>query len=542
MKRNLCCSGNLMLSLMLMAIMGISLFWCNQKEGMFIDEIYTYGLSNSLYAPFIKDVKGGDVNDRCFSREDVLNYLEVGEDDAFAFKSVYYNQTRDVHPPLHYWLMNFTSSLFPFSHSKWIGLGLNVFLFLLTIGLLYVLSVLLFGEGRFAFVAPLLYGVSQIGLSTMLMIRMYMLMTLWTVVFSICVVIFLKGNTRWYVCAALSAVVCLGLLTQYYFVYFAFFVTAFVGIRLFFVEKKRKDAIIFSLCSLMGVCLMLLIYPSVLRHLFAKELVSGTSVVANMLSLKGMFFNLMHFGKPLLLDNAPILLFGLFLVIFLIYSQRQKVGGEDRDGSGNKSGLSRWFQTLILPTMISAFFICLTSPAISLRYIYSLMPICFLFFPLLLMFLPENFGQCREKKATILSCAVVVLMLGNFIYPFIWHPSYLFYNQKEYMETMEDNDKSACVYVEGTDGASITQDLLLLSKVDSFFVSKFSPSRSMLKFINLSNADRLLVFVNTDKVWGDGADVSEVLKKIESETPYSQPKFLFSNGLSQTFVLTRETR
>ena len=163
------------LILALVVISGVCFLFSGRKEGMFIDEIYTFGLSNSYYAPYITDVKGGNLIDKVVTRQELFDYLSVGDNDRFAAGSVYYNQTRDVHPPLYYWLLNFVSSLVPGHFSMWIGLALNYVLYMLTLVLLYKLAMLLFESRLNAVCTVLLYGLSVIGLSTMLMIRMYVL-------------------------------------------------------------------------------------------------------------------------------------------------------------------------------------------------------------------------------------------------------------------------------------------------------------------------------------------------------------------------------
>ena len=66
----------------------------------------------------------------------------LGDNDRVAAGSVSYTQTRDVHPPLYYWLLNFVSSLVPGHFSMWIGLALNYVLYMLTLVLLYKLAML----------------------------------------------------------------------------------------------------------------------------------------------------------------------------------------------------------------------------------------------------------------------------------------------------------------------------------------------------------------------------------------------------------------
>ena len=53
------CSKYLALVLVLLLVSAVCLLFSSRKSGMFIDEIYTYALSNSDHAPFLIDLKNG---------------------------------------------------------------------------------------------------------------------------------------------------------------------------------------------------------------------------------------------------------------------------------------------------------------------------------------------------------------------------------------------------------------------------------------------------------------------------------------------------
>ena len=146
------------LALALLAVTAVCALFAVRKNGMFIDEIYTYGLSNSHYAPFLSSVAGGDLQDVTLTRQDLLDYVTVNDGEAADFGSVYYNQTQDVHPPLYYWLFNLASSLTPGAFSKWTGLILDYVLYMLSLLVLYRLVLSLFGSRPDAVAAVILYG------------------------------------------------------------------------------------------------------------------------------------------------------------------------------------------------------------------------------------------------------------------------------------------------------------------------------------------------------------------------------------------------
>ena len=161
------------LCLALLLVSGVCFLFAGRKSGMFIDEVYSYGLSNGHYTPFIKNL----ADDQILTRQELLSYLTVDPGEGFDLASVYDNQVRDVHPPLYYWLFNAASSLTPGVFSKWTGLILDYLIYMAALLLLYRLCMRLFGSRFLSAAAVGLYGLSVIGLSTMLMIRMYVLLT-----------------------------------------------------------------------------------------------------------------------------------------------------------------------------------------------------------------------------------------------------------------------------------------------------------------------------------------------------------------------------
>ena len=139
-----------LIALALVMTAGVCLLFCMRKQGFFIDEVYTYGLSNSMKGPYLTDIRNGNLIDSVISREEIADYLSAGSEDAFRFGFVTKNLERDVHPPLYYWIFHAVSSFFPGSDSKWIGLGINAVLFLLTTGVLCALCTKLYGSTEVA--------------------------------------------------------------------------------------------------------------------------------------------------------------------------------------------------------------------------------------------------------------------------------------------------------------------------------------------------------------------------------------------------------
>lgn len=86
------------------------LWYCNMKSGYFVDEIWSYGLSNSYYHAQIWEdgaLDKTEINPQMFN-----DYLVVNEGEEFSYGSVIYNQTHDSHPPLFYMVLHTVSSFF----------------------------------------------------------------------------------------------------------------------------------------------------------------------------------------------------------------------------------------------------------------------------------------------------------------------------------------------------------------------------------------------------------------------------------------------
>ena len=77
------------------------IFYCDMKKGYFVDELWSYGLSNSYYHAQIWE--DGALDNPEISPDMFKEYMTVNEGEAFKFGSVIYNQTHDSHPPLFIW-------------------------------------------------------------------------------------------------------------------------------------------------------------------------------------------------------------------------------------------------------------------------------------------------------------------------------------------------------------------------------------------------------------------------------------------------------
>ena len=182
--------------LLIFAILIVNaLYWCTRKEGYYIDELWSYGLSNGYYMPFLhqKENYMNSWHQPIFYKD----YLMVRQDEIFSYGSVYDNQVHDVHPPFYYMLLHTICSLFSNRFSKWFGLLVNLPFYCGSVFLLYKISGQLLGKRECVrFIPPFLYGLSMGAVSTLIYIRMYMLLTFWALFFVFLVFELMKKETH----------------------------------------------------------------------------------------------------------------------------------------------------------------------------------------------------------------------------------------------------------------------------------------------------------------------------------------------------------
>lgn len=514
------------LILALILVSAVCFLFAGRKEGMFIDEIYSFGLSNSYYAPYVTDLKDGSLIDKVMTRQELIDYLSVGENDRFAAGSVYYNQSLDVHPPMYYWLLNFASSLCAGTFSMWTGLVLNYIIYMLTLILLYKLALLLFDSRANAVCAVLLYGLSTIGLSTMLMIRMYVLLTLWSVLLSYLIALLMREK-RTVLYPLVGITVFAGLMTQYYFVFYAFFVCLAYDIYAA-IRRDWRGLVMFSLAALCGAVCLLPAFPACLRQLFADALVSGGSAVDNLKSV-GQYAERLNIFRADSMHRMKAIVYAALILAAAALICRRRVVRAVREGA------VRWDALIfIIPAIVSFLLIAVISPVSATRYIYNLVPISVLAVSLLWQLAAAGLPELREKKyarpAALLAVAALCLWEARCV-----APDYLYDEYSDYDELLQAHSAAPCVYIDDNYFSPITYDMLQLMNFDEFLVTNNTASEAMLGYIG--SAPETVVFIDISREWASGYDPDEVISGLKASTGYTEADELYSNGFSAVYLL-----
>ncbi len=516
------------LVLAIIVIGSVCLLFSSRKQGMFIDEIYTYGLSNSSFAPFLRDVKGGSIEHKIITRAELLDYVSVEGDEGFDFASVYYNQVNDVHPPLYYWLFNMASTFAKGSFSKWTGLVLDSVLYLASIFLLYILVKKLGGSRFNAASSCVLYGISCIGLSTMIMIRMYVMLTMLTLALMVFIAD-LMHNFHRHTCVFVALTIMAGLLTQYYYVFYACFLCAAYVIWAL-IKKKYKDLAWFVPCALAGALSLILIFPAAMDHLFSGKLVSGENAVDNLKNISQYAGRLSTFTGYARHGLKASVYTGLFCIAGLA-AVVPNVKKACRSGDVRLD-----WMVFIVPAFLTFILVAVISPVDEPRYIYNIMPAFVLTVSFLLYLLTAAVG---EKRATSAVQAVIFLAITGaaLLVARTAPPDYLYPEHAEYNAVLEKLKDDPCVYFSDEHFEPITESLIQLLKFEEFYVTSQDSLDGMLEYTG--DADEVVVYIDISKFWSSGYDAETILARIAEQSDYKKAEQLFTTGLSTTYLISR---
>ena len=569
-------SKGIFIVIVILSLIGMIHFG-NQKQGYHVDEMYSYGLANSEYLPFMHfGVSGYDVKDwmneygagesfadlfrnlikdykilkehdfqfyntpiyanylvaqsnssdtrttTWVSGQEYRDYLSASESNTFNYASVYYNQRGDVHPPLYYMLLHTISSVFQGVFSKWFGLVINIVFLMMTLGILYHMLEEYFGGAKVALAVSLVYGLSNGIFTTAMFLRMYAVLTFFVV--SMCYVhlkicsegfSFKKKNLVW-----LMLITLFGYMTHYYFVIYAG-VTAIIFCVWMLLKRDWKGIFQYVLAlgttAVLGIC----VWPFSLKHVFSGY--RGRESLGVITS--GSF----HWIKiKLVLDQVFGELFGgrwwlpctalCLLIVAMVWTKKKELIGKE--------------MLVFVPMFVYTVVVAQIVPFYVDRYFMCVFP----FWCILLVYgiwrgvdeLLISMMKTRVAGKEVLVCGGVILgvaLFGTWINNgFIYAPGYLSVGGQE---TITVPENSHCVYVI-PDGSwtESAEDTLMLSKCQQVAVVYRSNLEVLRDTYQHRDGEYVIVVVqrslDTDAVV---ADVKDVLGTSDIEEVFREESY-----------------
>ncbi len=313
-----------LISILILALgLCLCIFFAGQKRGFYVDEYYTmsdaFGVGEGI------SVVNGQWNDTA----DYIHQVSYDKGDTFA--QLFNNTANNVHPAGYYILVHLVGMLVPGVFTKWIGITVNMILFIPCVFLIRELAFRLSGEDRLlTLFSTLAYAVSPAILSGVMLVRMYLLFSLFAIIFALTLVCDFGREKISLVKTLLPLFVAgfCGFMTQYYFVIFMFFMTFFYCSYLFIIRRRFVDALILGATVLASLVATYFIWPTSVYHIFkgyrgtgsvedlvnpslevlfartslfvgllGKGLFGGLFIVAVIIAVIGLIFIIKNFGK-----------------------------------------------------------------------------------------------------------------------------------------------------------------------------------------------------------------------------------------------------
>lgn len=401
-----------------------------QKEGYHMDELLSFELANAEFNPWIvptqpqgrlakfveREIRGETAGETFKNLTDTVadvlknkgnskmlsyqadvygepvwidakafqEYITVDGRDAFDYLSVYFNVKDDNHPPVHFMLLHTLSSVFQRCAEPFVGCLINLAavtgILILLIQLGRKLAILA-GMEEYArgmgILAALCYGLSTGAMASVLLVRMYALLTFF------CVALFAIHMKKWTDKSfaahnkGLIAVTVLGFLTQYFFLFYCLILAA-VTFLFLLVQKRKKEALCYMRSMMSAAVIGLVLFPFAISDVFSSG--RGVEALDNLAEgFTGYGARLASFGEILADRTFGIVMFAALAVVALLMGvvtivkrvRSKKMSGKEAHGEETVTQAGRLF---LLP--VAGYFLLAArmSPYLVDRYIMPLFP------------------------------------------------------------------------------------------------------------------------------------------------------------------------
>ncbi|MBR6148251.1 MAG: hypothetical protein IKQ44_07875 [Lachnospiraceae bacterium] len=421
-KKDIYC--RLLLWLAVIISMIVAFFFCYKKQGYHYDENYSYystDVTNGLY-PTDYEWK---------STDEIRSEYMVLDGETLNLGMVKLSQTYDVHPPLYYFVLRIVCFFSKNTFSKWQGLSINLIFYLICLMLLWQIADI---AGRKSFLTDfftlMLFGLSPGFLSAVTFIRMYVMLSMWCFLVLIIAMKAIRDNEFTFkkVFVPTALVTMAGFLTHYYYMVFAFFVTAYVCIYLVIKKDTRIKAFIYGGSVCLGMAAAIIYYPACLGHIFSGYRgVESTQAFMDMSNTVDRIDFFVQMLNDYTFSGMFYILLLVGLLLYMFYSYRRKVRWannlvsdsvldkeekiDEKDDEKNTDNIGAVIGLLLSVTVGYFLIVCKTAmtpsnPAEALRYespVYGLL--------ILLVTMGITAVFDRIKASRMIPCAVLILAI-----------------------------------------------------------------------------------------------------------------------------------
>lgn len=450
------------------------------------------------------------------------DYVTVDGSDAFDYLSVYFNVKDDNHPPVHFMLLHTMSSVFQRTLSPWLGCTINLVCLGITLWLLLRLGRQLAdifdleGKGRqLGILAVLLYGMSTGALASVLLIRMYCLLS------CLCVALFSIHVKKWKnrefdkKNKGLIALTVLGFLTQYFFLFYCILLAAVTAVILLY-HRRKKEFLCYVRSMVIAAVIGLGLFPFAISDVFSSG--RGTEALENLASgLSGYGQRLLSFGQ-ILADRTvggPLFLGGCAVGVILLLGQLIRTV---RAGKLELTAMS------VIPVVGYFLLASRMSPYLVDRYIMPLFPFAALLLALLLCIVGKKLAETAGWRETIVgNCLLLLVLVIQMFRLAAYDGEYLYtgYGEQEALAEEYAYLPCICVYT----GVGYYENLPEFMHYTQTLLVKEEELENRTDTESVKALEQVIVLVKP------GVEKEETMAVLRNEYGYTTEEILLSEGV-----------
>lgn len=455
------------------------------------------------------------------------DYVTVDGSDAFDYLSVYFNVKDDNHPPVHFMLLHTMSSVFQRTLSPWLGCTINLVCLGITLWLLLRLGRQLAdifdleGKGRqLGILAVLLYGMSTGALVSVLLIRMYCLLS------CLCVALFSVHVEKWKnrefdkKNKGLIALTVLGFLTQYFFLFYCILLAAVTAVILLY-HRRKKEFLCYVRSMVIAAVIGLGLFPFAISDVFSSG--RGIEALENLASgLSGYGQRLLSFGQ-ILADRTvggPLFLGGCAVGVILLLGQLIRT---IRAGKLELTAMS------VIPVVGYFLLASRMSPYLVDRYIMPLFPFAALLLALLLCIVGKKLAETAGWRETIVgNCLLLLVLVIQMFRLAAYDGEYLYagYGEQEALAEEYAYLPCICVYT----GVGYYENLPEFMHYTQTLLVKEEELENRTDTESVKALEQVIVLVKP------GVEKEETMAVLREEYGYTTEEILLSEGVHGDIV------
>lgn len=402
------------------------------RGGFHIDEFYSHGLMQYDNAFIINDE---DFFNEWHDKEYYEKYLTVKSDEMWDFTNVYKNQILDVHPPIYYLLLKVANMFQLEQFSVWPGSILNIILFVFSTIVLYKIGRKLFSNKWYAVVLCLMNGFCIGVIETVMLIRMYQMMTL-----NVLLIL------NWHLgkkdkelekkdLIQLGMLIVIGFLTHYYYAIIVAILYFMYMIQ--YAKKKQKNNMIkYTTTIMIAVLTTIILFPYCIQHIFFGY--RGQQSFQNIDNIEVYGIRIKGYAKII---NEHILsgqyvfftMIALLAICTIVIRKWKK-----------KIDSIQEIQYILISTIWYTAIVTIISVYIDFRYIMPVIPfyICLLVYALKLVL-----EEILNKKA-IYAVAIIVMIYCAYNVPKIGNNLYTYKNNATFIQEIQKDGVQTSLLVD----------------------------------------------------------------------------------------------